>query len=84
MNTQDPHEADANKDLYRLKRRVRAKYLGRCGIHGLGMRADQDAIVAYVQDQDSELASILDDLRAEVAPHDLIVIREAGPKINPS
>lgn len=67
------------ESLQDVKRRVRDKFLGRSGIHGLATRQDQDAIVVYLPESGPSQAETLAELRDDVAPHQLIVQIEERP-----
>jgi hypothetical protein len=67
------------KELQAVKDRLREAYLGKGGVHGLGVKPSQDAIQVYVGTNPApDEAVVLDELRRVAAPHGVIVRREAG------
>lgn len=65
-----------------IKRRLSLKYIGKFGVHGIGVSRSQNIIKVYV-DQDSEIEShdILSTVEKEASPCRVLVIREDRPKI---
>ena len=64
-----------------VKRRLARKYLGRCGIHGMGVRRSHSSICVYVHsDPSKEQTSILEEISRDAAPYKLMIIREQAPK----
>lgn len=68
-------------ELSELKRRLRSKYLGKYGIHALGIRSSEDAICVYLSPGADDQESGLRLLRNDVAPHGLVVVQEEAPRI---
>jgi hypothetical protein len=63
--------------LNEVKDRVKRLFLGRAGVHGVGISRSRNAIRVYVDtDGTPETESMLDLLRAEASPYPLIVVRE--------
>jgi hypothetical protein len=63
--------------LSEVKDRVKRLFLGRAGVHGVGISRSRNAIRVYVNpDETAETESLLDLLRAEASPYSLIVVRE--------
>ena len=65
-----------------VKRRLGERYLGKGGIHGVGLRRSRNAVTVYlspgsVPGRDATLQA----LRAEAAPFDVIVVEELPPSI---
>ena len=65
-----------------VKNRLRQSFLGKAGIHGVGLsRADQ-AIRVYVSSKaDSDQQDLLEQLRQSAAPFRIIVVKEEQPRI---
>ncbi len=84
MMAEEENETPLGKDakLRRLKRRIRERWLGRSGIHGVGVRAKEDAICVYRSGRGHEESEEeIEGLRQEVKPHKLIVVEEDAPSI---
>jgi hypothetical protein len=68
------------KSLRELKDHIRTQYLGRCGIHGLGISEKRDAITVHVAPRkNNDQESVLHEIRQSIAPHGLIVVEEDPP-----
>jgi hypothetical protein len=64
-------------DLEARKALVSKKYLGKGGIHGVGMARSKSAVKVYVDPAASAgLDNLLEAIRKEVTPFRLLVIRE--------
>ena len=66
--------------LQQLKDQLRTRFLGKGGIHGLGVKVSQNAIQVYVgpTPADDENA-VLEAVKAEVQPVSVILRRESPP-----
>jgi len=64
--------------LANAKCRISADYVGRDGIHGVGMRASDDAICIYCSHMSDELRH---ELEESVAPYQIIMIVESAPRL---
>ncbi len=65
-----------------VKDRLRQSYLGKCGIHGLGVSRAEQAIRVYVSRQDdADQAGLLEQLRESAKPFGVIVVDEDRPRI---
>ena len=70
------------EDIVAVKRRLSAAYLGRGGIHGIGVRRKQSAIWVGIRSaRGPEAEALLARIRAEAAPFDVLVKEEAPPTI---
>jgi hypothetical protein len=59
---------------------ISGKYLGRAGIHGVGVRRSQDALMVYLHSGDpAEQARVLREIEAEAAPYRVVAVTEEGP-----
>ena len=62
---------------------VSQKYLGRAGIHGIGLRRSKSAIAVYVEPGSRpEQKELLDLIEREIKPFNLIVVQEESPSIS--
>lgn len=69
-------------ELEAAKSRVSRKYLGKAGIHGVGLRRAQSAIAIYVEPgHGPELRELLPAIEREIEPHGLLVIEEGRASI---
>jgi hypothetical protein len=65
-----------------VKDRLKARYLGRAGVHGMGVSRAQNAIRVYVNPSDEpDTASVLAQLTAEAEPYSVIVVREEPARL---
>ncbi|WP_254512690.1 hypothetical protein [Anatilimnocola floriformis] len=67
--------AHSQPSLDDVKGVISDNYLGRGGIHGVGLSRDPAAIKIYLCRDAEEKSPLLDELRAAAAPFDVIVIR---------
>jgi hypothetical protein len=62
---------------------VSEKYLGKAGIHGVGLRRSQSAVAVYVDAEDGpdrqEVLSLIED---EIKPFKLLVVEEGRASIS--
>ncbi len=72
--------ADTLEDV---KARLRRDFLGRGGIHALGINRNRKAINVYVGPEASaEEPAVLDELRKRAEPFAIIVLREPPPRLS--
>lgn len=65
-----------------VKDRLRRSYLGKAGIHGVGVSRSEHAIRVYVGPQpDAEQSDVLAMMRESASPFAVIVVREDRPQI---
>lgn len=68
------------RSLDDVKDRVSEKYLGRAGIHGVGIRRSQETLMVYLHSGDpGEQARVLREIEAEAAPYPVVALTEEGP-----
>jgi hypothetical protein len=68
--------------LEAVKERIKTRYLGRGGIHAVGMRRGQNMICVYVSSSgNSEREQLLKEIREVVAPFKLLVVTEEPPSL---
>ena len=65
-----------------IKSRVRERFIGREGVHGVGIRRAEQAICVYL-DQDCEetaaLRGLISEIERDATPFRVIVVREQKP-----
>ena len=65
-----------------VKDRLRRTYLGKAGIHGVGVSRAEHAIRVYVSPQpDAEQSDVLALVRESARPFPVILVREDRPQI---
>jgi hypothetical protein len=64
-----------------VKDRLRQAYLGKGGIHAVGVSRAKQAIRVYMSPEAAGQPRLLDQLREAAKPFQIIVIREARPRI---
>ena len=63
-----------------LKQRLRNRFLGRAGVHGLGIRRAENAICIYADREESpEFQAVLAEIQKESGSIRILVIREDRP-----
>lgn len=68
-----------SKTLEETKAVVRTKYLGRAGIHGVGIRRATNALCLYVHQESPEQKALVDRIREEAAPYGVVTVDEEPP-----
>lgn len=70
-----------SKTLDDVKEKLSRKYLGKFGVHGVGISRSQNAVKLYV-DEGSEIApSRLKAIERDASPCKVIIVAEESPKI---
>lgn len=70
------------QSLEKVKNLLRKSYLGKAGIHAVGVSRAKQAIRVYVSPQAvPEQPDVLDQLRESAKPFPIIVVQEDRPKI---
>jgi hypothetical protein len=70
------------ESLEAVKNRVRQSFLGKAGIHGVGMSRARQAIQVYMSaDGRTGQTDVLEQLRKSAAPFPIIVIQEDRPRL---
>jgi hypothetical protein len=65
-----------DKSLEETKEHLSGKYLGKAGIHSLGISRAENAVRVYMQDDDNEeLEGVLKDIEREAAPYKIVTIK---------
>lgn len=66
-----------------LKRRLRHQYLGKHGIHGVGIRRSENAVCLYVSpDINPDQEPVFGEIERQAEPSNVIVILEEPPSIS--
>jgi hypothetical protein len=70
------------ESIEQVKNRLRKSFLGKAGIHGVGVSRAKQAIQVYVSPGTSvNQADLLEQLRKSAGPFPVIVIEEDRPRI---
>lgn len=70
------------RSLEEAKEHLSSKYLGRAGIHGIGISKSQNAIRVYLQPiVEEEQENVLKEMEKEVAPFKLLPVQSERPTI---
>jgi hypothetical protein len=68
------------KSLDELKGRLSSKYLGKAGIHGIGISRTHNAIRVYLQSgEGDEQENILKEIEKEAAPFKVLPVKSERP-----
>ena len=68
--------------LESVKSLVSSKYLGKAGIHGVGIRRSKSAVAVYVEPGTRPgKQEMLRSIEKEIAPFNLLVVEEGRPSI---
>ncbi|HEX8071589.1 MAG TPA: hypothetical protein VF546_16665 [Pyrinomonadaceae bacterium] len=71
-----------NSTLEDVKSLVSQKYLGKAGIHGVGMRRSKSAVAVYVDPEDRlDRQEVLSQIEKEIKPFNLLVVEEGRASI---
>jgi hypothetical protein len=71
-----------DKSLDEIKQQLSGKYLGRAGIHSVGISRADNVIRLYARpDDDDALDTVLQEIKAEAAPYDIEVIKSDSASI---
>ena len=70
------------ESLRQVKERLRRQFLGRAGLHGLGLRPAENAICVYADaDETPDQQTLLAEIEQAAKPIRIIVIREPKPSL---
>ncbi len=71
------------KSLDEVKQNISQKYLGKSGIHGIGIRRKTNALYVYTDAEPSpKQKAVLEEIKKEVAPFSVITVEEERANIN--
>jgi len=74
-----------SESLAEVKARLAQKYMGKCGVHGVGMSRSHQAIKLYVgPDSEIESSGAILEVQQEALPWRVIVVREEPPELRPA
>lgn len=64
------------KSLEEVKRKLSRKYLGKAGIHGMGVSHSKNAVHVYVEkeDPDGERQKLMEEIEKEAAPYKVLPV----------
>lgn len=69
--------------LDEAKERVSRKYLGKAGVHGVGIRRSRNALAVYMKpSSEPDRERILGEIEKEAAPYAVLRIEEERASIN--
>lgn len=72
-----------SKSLDEVKQEISQKYLGKSGIHGVGLRRKENALYIYTENESNPAQTVLlEKIRKEAAPFSVVTVEEERPKIN--
>ncbi len=70
------------KAIQKYKKKLSHEYLGKAGIHGIGVRPSEKAIYVYVsKPHSSQQKKLIRKIEKQAAPFKVITIREDAPSI---
>jgi hypothetical protein len=70
------------KSLEEVKELLSAKYLGKAGIHSMGISRAESAVRVYVHpDADNVLSEVLREIERDAAPYKIVPITSERPSI---
>lgn len=70
-----------NGTLRELKRRISKEYLGKRGIHAVGIREGEGALYVYVSPDAPDQEAILEEIERQAAPVKVVVVCEESASI---
>lgn len=71
------------KSLDEVKQDISQKYLGKSGIHGIGIRRKANALSIYTDAEPSpKQKAVLEEIKKEVAPFSVITVEEDRADVN--
>lgn len=72
-----------DKSLDEVKEDISQKYLGKSGIHGIGIRRKKNALCVYTDTETSpKQKAVLEEIKKQAAPYSVVTIEEERAKIN--
>jgi hypothetical protein len=72
----------ANHTLSDVKKEVRDTFLGKYGIHGVGIKASNNTVRIYISEESDDLKAAMDSLKLICAPFSLELVIEEEPKVH--
>lgn len=72
-------------ELQAAKARVKKRFLGQQGIHGVGIRRAEGAVCVYIDldcEETAALRSLLTEIERDATPFRVLVIREEPPQVS--
>lgn len=72
-----------SKSLDEVKESISQKYLGKSGIHSVGIRRKLNAICVYTDTETTQpQKNVLEKIKKEIAPFSLVTVTEGRAKIS--
>lgn len=72
-----------SKSLDEVKKHISSKYLGKAGIHSVGVSRAENALRLYVDaDAEDALTHVLTEIEKEAAPFKVIPVKSDRPSIS--
>lgn len=68
-----------NEQLNDAKRRIRGQFLGKGGVHGVGVREKENAVAVYVDSGAAPADDLVAAMKQAAAPCGLVVVNEERP-----
>lgn len=69
------------ESLNRIKEELRSRYLGKHGIHGVGIRESENLVCIYLDpNSDLERSQVWEAIRKAAAPYQIVLIPEERPR----
>lgn len=70
-----------NKSIEQVKTDLSEEYLGKRGIHAIGYRPAENAIVVYMEKKEDR-GELHEQLKTQAAPYQVIFVEEEPPRIS--
>lgn len=70
-----------SKSLDEVKQDISEKFLGKCGIHSIGIRRKNNALYVYTEASPNQEA-VLEEIKKEAAPYSVVTVEEERAKIS--
>ena len=64
-----------------VKKRLKSRYVGKSGIHAIGVRRSQNALCVYVDPRAGPSQVVLDEIERDAAPFKLLILLEEPPSL---
>jgi hypothetical protein len=72
-----------SKSLDEMKKHLVRKYLGKAGIHGVGISRAQNAVRVYMQPESDDIQeALLKEIEKEAAPFKVLPVKSDRPSIS--
>lgn len=78
------NNSKTNHSLSDVKKKVQDAFLGKHGIHGVGLKQSNNTVRIYITEESEELKVLMDSLMSMCSPFSLELIIEDEPKAHPN